>query len=142
MNPGETQFTRIAGAYSSAASIVSEMTPAFAAEYGPSNRVGRIPETGAWFTMQPPESRINGTAARMPWNVPARLTPTIFAHARSEYSWSGRAAPIPALLTNTQIPPTASVAATIAAVHASGSDTSATKLGPPTSVATAAAPSA
>ena len=78
INPGDTQLTRIFGAYSSAASIVSEITPAFAAEYGPSNRVGRTPHTDAWFTMQPPRSRISGTAARMPWNVPARLTPTIF----------------------------------------------------------------
>ena len=72
----------------------------------------------------------------MPWKVPARLTPTIFAHARSEYSCSGRAAPMPALLNSTVIPPSASAAAVIAAVQASGSATSAVNATPSTSAAT------
>ena len=63
MKPGDTQFTRISGAYSSAAAIVSEITPAFAAEYGLSKRVGRTPVRDATFTMQPRDSLRNGIAA-------------------------------------------------------------------------------
>jgi hypothetical protein len=82
--PGETQFTRMSGPYSSAADIVSAMTPAFAALYGPSPRVGRIPDTDAMFTIDPPPvARSSGTAARIPAKVPYRLTRMIRSNSRS-----------------------------------------------------------
>ena len=49
--PGETELTRIVGAYSSAAFAVSAMTAALAAEYGASPAAGRVPEIEAVETI-------------------------------------------------------------------------------------------
>ena len=81
----------------------------------PRSESGRTPLTDAWFTMLPPCSRISGTAARIPWNVPVRFTSTSLAHAESEYLCSGIAAPTPALLNSTVSPPSAAAASLIAA---------------------------
>jgi len=71
-------------ALSGAADMVSAITPAFAALYGPSPRVGLTPDTDAMFTIEPPpEARSSGTAARMPANVPYRFTRTIRSNSRS-----------------------------------------------------------
>ncbi len=65
--PGATQLTRTVGPYSSAPLLVSAITPALAAEYAASLRVGVIPETDALFTIAPPPlASMSGTAARMP----------------------------------------------------------------------------
>ena len=52
--PGATQLTRTVGPYSSAPLLVSEITPALAAEYAASLRVAASPDTDALFTMAPP----------------------------------------------------------------------------------------
>ena len=56
------------GASSSAALAVSAITPAFAAEYGPSPVVGRMPVSEALVTMLPPpaleQERAGGADAR------------------------------------------------------------------------------
>ena len=81
---GATAFTRMDGASSTAAVWVRLSTPALAAEYGPSPRVGRMPVSEALFTIDPPPaSSMIGAAARMPWKVPVRLTPISSAHSLS-----------------------------------------------------------
>ena len=52
--PGATQLTRIVGPYSSAPLLVSAITPALAAEYAASLRVGVSPDTDALLTIAPP----------------------------------------------------------------------------------------
>ena len=52
--PGATQFTRTVGPYSRAPLLVSAITPALAAEYAASLRVGVMPETDAMLTIAPP----------------------------------------------------------------------------------------
>jgi hypothetical protein len=82
--PGATAFTRTAGASSTAAVWVRLRTPALAAEYGPSPRVGRRPVSDALFTMDPrPASSMIGAADRIRWKVPVRLTPMSSAHSLS-----------------------------------------------------------
>src|SRR5256885_2125602 len=84
MRPGDTQFTRIVGAYSSAAVIVRFTRPAFAAEYGASPDSGRRALSDELFTMLPPaESSIRGITARMQLNAPGRFTAMTFAHSPS-----------------------------------------------------------
>ena len=66
--PGATQLARIVGASSSAALAVSAITPALAAEYGPSPRVGRMPVSEALLTIAPgaglEQDRAGGPDAR------------------------------------------------------------------------------
>src|SRR3954468_1690748 len=71
MSPGDTQLTRIVGAYSTAAVIVRFTTAAFAAEYGASPDNGRSALSDALLTMlPPPPSSMRGITARRQWNVP------------------------------------------------------------------------
>src|SRR3954469_21282002 len=82
IKPGDTQLTRIVGAYSTAAVIVRFTTPAFAAEYGASPDSGRCAFRDALLTMlPPPDSSIRGMAARMQWKVPVRFTASTSAHS-------------------------------------------------------------
>ncbi len=82
--PGATQFTRTLGAASIAADWVRAITPALAAEYGPSPIVGRIPVSEATFTTVPPRPAIiRGSTARRQVKVPFRLTPTSRSHSLS-----------------------------------------------------------
>src|SRR3954469_14631577 len=125
INPGDTQFTRMAGASSSAAVIVRFTTPAFAAEYGASPDNGRCALSDALLTMlPPPASTRRGTTARMQLNVPVKLTPTTSDHSASVYSCIGLFSPMPALLTRSVTPPRASHAAATAASTADESATS------------------
>src|SRR5581483_9038924 len=85
MSPGDTQLTRIAGAYSSAAVIVRLTTPALAAEYGASPESGCTTLADALLTMHPrPDSSMSGITARMQLNVPVRFTARTSAHSSSE----------------------------------------------------------
>ena len=85
--PGDTAFTRIVGAYSSAAFAVSATIAAFAAEYGASPADGRVPEIDAVLTIAPPPpARMCGTAALKPWKTPVRLRSTMRRHSSSAHS--------------------------------------------------------
>src|SRR5206468_2474223 len=84
MRPGETQFARIDGAYSSAAVIVRLITAAFAAEYGASPDNGRTPFNDELLMMlPPPAASMRGITARMQLNVPVRFTAITSAHSAS-----------------------------------------------------------
>ena len=104
--PGATQLTRTVGPYSSAPLLVSAITPALAAEYAASLRVGMRPDTDALLTIVPrPASSMSGTTERVALNVPVRFTSMSRCHSLSSTVCSGRRSPVPALLTSTSIRP-------------------------------------
>src|ERR1043166_1951372 len=97
--PGDTAFTRIVGAYSSAAVAVSATTAALAAEYGASPAAGRVPLIDAVLTMlPPPDARMSGAGARIPKKTPLRLRRTMRSHSATSHSWIEERLDPPALL--------------------------------------------
>jgi len=78
MIPGATAFTVTpCGPSSSAAALVSEMMPAFEAEYAVARGQPVRPQSDVTFTIRPqPASVIAGAQALMHANVPVRLVLT------------------------------------------------------------------
>src|SRR5260221_4145304 len=87
--PGHTQFTRMRSpAYSTAATRVRLITPAFDAPYGAAYGHAVTPATDAVLMMlPPPRPRIAPTAALIPLNVPMRWTSIDRRQSSTERLW-------------------------------------------------------
>ena len=114
MRPGQIALARMPfGPYSTAAALVNEMTPAFAAEYTLVGIVDAfIPPIDDQFKITPPPV---GSIALMPCfipsNTPRRSTSMTWSYTSIVISASGCAPPIPATFRTASTRPNASSAA-------------------------------
>src|ERR1700712_1837626 len=105
--PAEMVLTRTVGPYSRANAVVSALSPAFAAAYGPNRGCGiRAPDDDTLMTEPPPAATIRGPISEVSRNGPLRFPPTTLSNSSSLVSSDdGASGDIPALFTRTSTRP-------------------------------------
>ena len=123
--PGCTEFTRISGPSSMAATFVSPRTPHFDAPYAPCPRNPTMPAVDEMFTMDERPDRLNsGAHVWMPRNVPIRFTRNMRSNPSTDSSSSMTMWCTAALLTSASRRPNRSIVVASTAAQFCSSRTS------------------